>query len=70
MKHIVILSLCLCALLVSGCDRDKGKTGNKPKPQPSDVQKVPDKPSGLQISAIAAGAILVAYALRGKERAA
>lgn len=70
MKNIVILSLCLSALLLSGCDRDKRKTGNKPKPTPSDVQKVPDKPSGLQLSAIAAAAMVAAYALSRKERAA
>lgn len=61
MRATVIILALVSALCLTGCDKDRKSGGSKPKPAPTDAQKVPDAPSGLQLSAIAAAAI-VAYA--------
>lgn len=62
MKTRLFVSLiCIdAAALVTGCDKDQ-KKGGQSKPPPSDTEKVPDGPSSLQLSAVAAAA-LAAYA--------
>jgi hypothetical protein len=69
MKNVLAIAILLACITLSGCD--KHREGNKPKPQKppaGDVQKVPDAPSNLQLSAIAAAAI-AAYAVSvRKER--
>lgn len=69
--RILILSLALFAsLLVTGCDKDrnKGKGGHKPPPTEKPAEKVPDAPSTLQLSAVAAAAFAAYYVSTRKER--
>jgi hypothetical protein len=63
------LILTIACLALTGCNKDrKCKGGTKPPPPSGDVQKVPDAPSGLQLSAIAAAAVAAYAVSTRKER--
>jgi len=64
-----IAILFLATLCLSGCKKDHCQS-NKPKPPSGDVQKVPDAPSGLSLSAIAGTAVLAYWVSTRKERVA
>ena len=70
MKTVIVILALASTLCLTGCDKNRKSKGSKPKPPAEDVQKVPDAPSGLQLSAIAA-VCLVTYAVcTRKERVA
>jgi hypothetical protein len=64
-KIYTILFGMLVVTALCGCKKDHKSPATK-KPPASDIQKVPDAPSNLQLSAIAAVA-MVAYAVSARK---
>jgi len=67
MKTPLLILALASTLCLTGCDKDR-KCGGQSKPPSSDTKKVPDAPSGLQLSAIASTCILTYSVCTRKEK--